>query len=67
MDDRATGARSLAKAEDFSSSLCVQTGSESHPTSYSKDTGGKARPGLDTEVENDEELYLISPYSPAWR
>jgi hypothetical protein len=51
---------------DFSSSLCVQTGSEAHPASCTMDTGGpfpgaKVRPGRDadhsppssTEVENE--------------
>jgi hypothetical protein len=50
----------------FSSSLCVQTGSETHPASYTMGTGGpfpggKARPGRDAdhsppssaEVENE--------------
>jgi hypothetical protein len=53
-------------AEDFSSSLCVQTGSGAHPASYSMGTGGsfpggKTRPGRDAdhsppssaEVENE--------------
>jgi hypothetical protein len=30
LDDRAFGVRSPAGAKDFSSSLCVQTGSEAH-------------------------------------
>jgi hypothetical protein len=34
LDDRATAVRSLAEAQVFSSSLCVQTSSESHPASY---------------------------------
>jgi hypothetical protein len=33
LDDRAIGVRSPAGAKDFSSSLCVQTGSEVHPAS----------------------------------
>jgi hypothetical protein len=37
LDDRATGVRSPAK--DFSSSLCVQTGSEAHPASCPMSTG----------------------------
>jgi hypothetical protein len=32
--------RSPAEAKDFSSSLCVQTGSEAHPASYPVGTGG---------------------------
>jgi hypothetical protein len=47
LDDRAIGVRSLAGAEDFSSSLCVQTGSGAHPASCTMSTGGKARPGRD--------------------
>jgi hypothetical protein len=31
LDDRTIGVRSPAGAEDFSSSLCVQTGSGAHP------------------------------------
>jgi hypothetical protein len=45
LDDRAIGVRSPAEAEDFSSSLCVQTGSGAHPASYPVGTGGTARPG----------------------
>jgi hypothetical protein len=46
------GVRSPTGAEDFSSSLCVQTGSEVHPAPYPMGTGGpfpggKARPGSD--------------------
>jgi hypothetical protein len=33
LDDRAIGVRSLAGAKNFSSSLCVQTGSGAHPAS----------------------------------
>jgi hypothetical protein len=39
MDDRAIGVRSPAGAKDFSSSLCVQTGSGAHPASYPMGTG----------------------------
>jgi hypothetical protein len=50
LDDRAIGVRSPAGAEDFASSLCVQTGSGAHPASCTMGTGGpfprgKARPG----------------------
>jgi hypothetical protein len=38
--DRAIGVRSPAGAEDFSSNLCVQTGSGAHPASYPMGTGG---------------------------
>jgi hypothetical protein len=40
LDDRAIEVRSTAGAEDFSSSLCVQTGSGSHPASCTMGTGG---------------------------
>jgi hypothetical protein len=54
LDDRAIGVRSLAGAEDFSSSLCVQTGAGAHPASCTMTTGGpfpggKARPGRDAD------------------
>jgi hypothetical protein len=59
--DRAFEVRSPAEAKDFSSSLCVQTGSGAHPASCKMGTGGKARPGRDAdhsppssaEVENE--------------
>jgi hypothetical protein len=75
LDDRAIGVRSLAGAKDFSSNLCVQTGSGAHPASCTMGTGGpfpggKARPGRDAdhsppssaEVENDRS-YTSSPPS----
>jgi hypothetical protein len=40
LDDRAIGVRSPVGAKDFSSSLCVQTGSGSHPASSTMGTGG---------------------------
>jgi hypothetical protein len=54
LDDRAIEVRSSAGAEDFSSSLCVQTGSGAHPASCSVGTvvlspGGKERPRLDAD------------------
>jgi hypothetical protein len=39
LDDRAIGVGSPAGAEDFSSSLCVQTGSGEHPASCTMGTG----------------------------
>jgi hypothetical protein len=39
LDDRAIGVRSPAGAKDFSSNLCVQTGSEAHPASCKMGTG----------------------------
>jgi hypothetical protein len=54
LDDRAIGVRPPAGAKDFSSSLCVQTGSGAHPASCTMGTagpvpGGKARPGRDAD------------------
>jgi hypothetical protein len=54
LDDRAIVVRSSAGAKDFSSSLCVQTGSGAHPASCTMGIGGsfpggKARPGLDAD------------------
>jgi hypothetical protein len=54
LDDRAIEVRSPAEANNFSSSLCVQTGSEAHPASCIMGTGGpipggKARPGRDAD------------------
>jgi hypothetical protein len=54
LDDRAIGVRSPAEAKDFSSNLCVQTGSGAHPASCTMGTGGpfpgaKARSGLDAD------------------
>jgi hypothetical protein len=59
--DWTTGIRSPIEAEDFSSSLYVQTGSGAHPASRQMGTRGKARPGRDAdhsppssaEVENE--------------
>jgi hypothetical protein len=67
------------RQKDFSSSLCVQTGSGAHPVSCTMDTGGpfpgvKERPGRDADhsppfsavVENEYELYLLSLEVPSW-
>jgi hypothetical protein len=43
--DRAIDVRSSAGAKDFSSSLCVQTGSGAHPASCRMGTGGLS-PGV---------------------
>jgi hypothetical protein len=66
LDDRAIEVRYPAGAKDFSSSLCVQTGSGAHPASCTMGTrspfpGGKMWPGRDAdhsppssaEVENE--------------
>jgi hypothetical protein len=50
LDERAIAVRSPAGAKDYSSILCVQTGSGAHPASFTMGTGGpflggKARRG----------------------
>jgi hypothetical protein len=40
LEDRAIGVRFRAEAKDFSSILCVQTGSGAHPASCTMGTGG---------------------------
>jgi hypothetical protein len=52
--DWTAGVRFLTEEEDFSSNLCVQTGSGAHPASYTMGTGGsfpggKSRPGRDAD------------------
>jgi hypothetical protein len=54
LDDRDIVVRSPAGAKDFSSIICVQTGSGAHPASCTMGTGGpflggKARPGRDAD------------------
>jgi hypothetical protein len=54
LDDRAIGVRYPAGAKDFSSSLCVQTGSGAHQASCTMGTGGpfpgaKVRPARDAD------------------
>jgi hypothetical protein len=53
-DERAIEVQSPTEARDFSSNLCVQTGSGIHPASCTMGTGGpfpggKARPGRDAD------------------
>jgi hypothetical protein len=68
------------RRKDFSSSLCIQTGSGAHPASCTMGTGGpisgaKVRPGRDADhspassakVENEYELYILSSQAPSWR
>jgi hypothetical protein len=62
LDNWAIEVRSLAEAKDFSSSLCVQTGSGVHPASCAMGMegifpGGKVRPGRDADH---------SPLVPTW-
>jgi hypothetical protein len=52
--DWMTGVWSPTEAEDFSSSVCVQTGSGAHPASCPVGTegsfpGGKVQPGRDAD------------------
>jgi hypothetical protein len=69
LDDRAIEIRSQAWAKDFSSSLCVQTGSEAHPASCTMGTRGKARPGRDTDdsppSRGQEWVGTIPPLPPS--
>jgi hypothetical protein len=71
------GIRSSTSAEDFSSSLCLQTASGAHPASCTVglSTAGAWRwpltlvPPLtpNAEVRKEEELYLLFPKAPPWR
>jgi hypothetical protein len=71
----AIGVQSPAGAKDFSSNLCVQTGSGAHPASCPMGTGGpfpggKARSGRDADhsppsiagVLNEEDNYFTRQY-----
>jgi hypothetical protein len=51
LDDRAIQVRSPAETKDFSSNLCVQTGSGTHSASCTMDPfpGGKVRPGREAD------------------
>jgi hypothetical protein len=65
LDDRATGIRSPAGAKDFSSSLCVQTGSGAHPASCPMGTGGrfpggKARLGCDADHSPPSSAEIVN-------
>jgi hypothetical protein len=54
LDDRVIEVRSPTESEDFSSSLCVQTGSEAHPVSYpmGTDTGGPFPGGKERDADH---------------
>jgi hypothetical protein len=65
LDDRAIGVRSPAGARDFSSILCVQTGSEAHPASCTMGTGGpfpggKSRPGRDADHSPQSSAEVVN-------
>jgi hypothetical protein len=72
-DDRAIEVRSPAETKDFSSNLCVQTGSGAHPASCTVGTRGsfpedKTRPGRDADhspPSSDEVVGAISPLLPS--
>jgi hypothetical protein len=79
LDDRAIVVRSPAEAKDFSSSLCVQTGSGAHPASCTMGTGGpvpEAKRGRGVTLTTHPHLvprsrmsrsYISSPQAPSWR
>jgi hypothetical protein len=80
LDDRAIGVRFPAGENDFSSSLCVQTGSGAHSASCTMGTGGpfpggKARLGRDADHSPPlvprswmSRSYTSSPpQAPPWR
>jgi hypothetical protein len=60
LDDRAIGVRYPAEAENFSSSVCVQTGSGTHPASCPLTPSS-------AEVVNEQELHFLSPQAPPGR
>jgi hypothetical protein len=65
LDDRAIGVRSPAGAKDFSSNLCVQTGSGAHPASCTMATvgpfpGTKERPGRDADHSPPSSAEVVS-------
>jgi hypothetical protein len=57
--DLEIGVLSPVEAEDLSSSLCVQTGSEAQPASYPVGTGGPF-PGGKAQLERDADHSLPS-------
>jgi hypothetical protein len=73
--DWTTGVRSPTEAEDFSSSLCVQTGSGAHPASCTMvpgvlSPGGKAWSGRDADYSSpssaEGSLYLFTRLFSLW-
>jgi hypothetical protein len=56
------GVRSPTEVEDFSSTLCVHTGSEAHPASCTTGTGGKARPGRDADHSSPSSAEIKNAY-----
>jgi hypothetical protein len=60
LDDRAIGVRSPAGTKDFSSGLCVHTGSGTHPASCTMCTRGKARPRRDADHSPPSSAEVVS-------
>jgi hypothetical protein len=65
LDDRAIGVQSPAGEKDFSSILCVQTGSGAHPASCPMGTGGpfpgvKAQPGHDADHSTPSSAEVVN-------
>jgi hypothetical protein len=72
LDGRANGFRCPAGGKDFSSNLCVQTGSKAHPASCTMGTGGpfpRAKRGqgvtLPTQCRDQEWVGAIPPFPQA--
>jgi hypothetical protein len=63
LDDWAIGVQSLAGAKDFSSSLCVQTGSGAHLASCTMGTGGVLSPGQSVTLTTHPHLVPSSRMS----
>jgi hypothetical protein len=65
LDDWAIVVQSPARAKDFSSILCVHTGSGAHPTSYPMGTGGpfpggKAQSGRDADHSPSSSAEVVN-------
>jgi hypothetical protein len=80
LHDRAIGVRSPVGAKDFSSILCVQTGSEVHPASCTMGTGGSFPWGAQRDRgmtltthphlvprSRMSRSFLLSTQAPTWR
>jgi hypothetical protein len=62
LDDRAIEVRSPAEENDFSSNLCVQTGSGAHPVSSTKGIVGIARSGRDADHSPPSSAEVVNEY-----
>jgi hypothetical protein len=65
LDDRAIEVQSPAEAGEFSSNLCVQTGSGANPASCPMGTGGpfpggKARQGRDADHSTPSNAEVVN-------